>query len=1078
MLYQYHGNDMEALRDAACALLGAAPPPPLVPQRLIVPNVGMAKWLRHGIAARMGVAANLRNDSPAVFLNALAATVLGDADPAGAAAWSKEQLAIRLMRVLPGLLGEPAFDPVRRYLDAVAPQRRLYALCRRLATLFDQYLLYRPHWLLAWETGTPARDCPLAGNEWQAALWRALVRQIATAHPASTHGAARLERLIARLGGGVRLPVALPERVIGFGLGALPPVFVEALAALATRTDVHLFQFNPCCEYWYDIVSERTRARWQLLAPERAAHAETGNPLLASWGALGRNGLLLLDRDGGELRECFRDPVARGVLGELQRDILRLQAPRSPRPLAAADPSLVFAEAYSQLREVEALQDQLLALLATLPGLQPRDITVMAPDIGAYAGLINAVFTQSRHDPRHIPFSIADRDTSAGNPVLQSFLHLLALPESRFAASAVLALLGVPALGARFGIDAEALESVRARVRDSGIRWGLDERPGAHGAPGPARNSWRFGLERMLLGIALDEGVIFEGATPLEANGQDAIEEVGRLAQFIDRLGHYAGTLAAPRAMDEWMALLRQLIADFYADTPESAADLAELHAAIATLAGLLEDAGYQGTLTREVLTDMLRQQLAAAEASHQFLRGGINFCQLTPLRSIPFRVVCLLGMNAEAFPRNTLAPAFDLMAAQARPGDPSRRDDDRYLFLEALLSARDCLYLSYVARDERSNDEREPALPVCELRDYIDRHWTAADGSGPAAASLTRRHCLKPFHAGYFEPGGALFSYRHEWLPAARAGATPVPFCPAPLPELALEELTLAELLRFFRNPCQGFFNVRLGVRFEEAEDMAADSEPFALDALAAWALRDELLATALEGGDTGACALRFAAAGKLPHGQAGQLALDTQLARSAALVATAEAWAALEPLSAEFTLGVADMRLHGTVANLRGGALRQLSASKANGATRLQFWITHLCCCAAGLVAAPSELHHEDERVELSLLAPAAAIECLADLLAIYGEGLRRPLPLFPKSAWAFARQLLHKRDADGALVKARAAFEDGFGHSGEGSNAYIARAFADAEAALGEEFAALAGRVFAPLLAAEGKAGEPTA
>jgi exodeoxyribonuclease V gamma subunit len=264
--------------------------------------------------------------------------------------------------------------------------------------------------------------------------------------------------------------------------------------------------------------------------------------------------------------------------------------------------------------------------------------------------------------------------------------------------------------------------------------------------------------------------------------------------------------------------------------------------------------------------------------------------------------------------------------------------------------------------------------------------------------------------------------------------------------------------------------------VRFEEAEEMVADSEPFALDGLAAWQLRDELLAIALAGGDTEACLARFAAAGTLPHGQAGQIALETERAKSAALIATAETWAALEPASAEFALDIAGTRLHGAVANLRGRALRQLSASKANGATRLQFWITHLCCCAAALVVAPSELHHLDDRVELPLLAPAAAIEHLADLLALHGEGLCRPLPLFPKSAWAYARQLLRKHDADGALTKARAAFEDGFGHAGEGSNAYIARAFTDVEAALGEEFASLAERVFAPLLAAE--AGEPAA
>ncbi|MBK8992380.1 MAG: exodeoxyribonuclease V subunit gamma [Gammaproteobacteria bacterium] len=366
----------------------------------------------------------------------------------------------------------------------------------------------------------PTADCPLAGNEVTGlAVARAGAADRGGAS-GSTHGAARLE-LVARLGTGAPLPCALPERVIGFGLGALAPVFVEALAALATRTDVHLFQFNPCGEYWYDIVSERTRARWQLLAPQRAEHAETGNPLLASWGTLGRNGLeLLLDRDGGELRQCFREPVQEGVLGELQRDILWLETPAASRLLAPQDHGLVFAEAHSALREVEALRDQLLRLLATLPGLQPRDVTVMAPDIGAYGGVINAVFARSRQDPRHIPFSIADRDASAGNAVVQSFLHLLGLPESRFAASAVLALLGVPALGARFDIDAEVLESVRARVREQ--RHPLGARWAARRAPGPMRNSWRFGLESACCSASRSTKARYSRRHPFEAGGGDS----------------------------------------------------------------------------------------------------------------------------------------------------------------------------------------------------------------------------------------------------------------------------------------------------------------------------------------------------------------------------------------------------------------------------------------------------------------------------------------------------------------------------------------------------------------------------
>ena len=1070
MLYQYHGNDMDALREAACTLLGAMPLAPLVPERLIVPNVGMAKWLRHGIATRLGIAAHLDSALPAAFLHGLASAVLGEADRATERAWSKEQLAIRTMRALPGLLDDGVFDPVRRYLEGAAPERRLYALSRRIAALFDQYLLYRPHWLQAWENGSDAPDCPLAGQEWQTVLWRALLRQTGAEHPGSVHGAARLRALTERLAGSAPLALRLPTRVIGFGLGALAPVFVEAIAALATRTDVHLFQFNPCGEYWYDIVSERTRARWQLLAPQRAALADTGNPLLASWGTLGRNGLqLLLDRDSGQLRECFREPAQPGVLGALQRDILWLRTPETPRTLDAADRSLVFAGAHSPLREMEALQDHLLELLATLPGLKPRDIAVMAPDIGAYAGVINAVFAQSRHDPRHIPFSIADRNASAGNPVVQSFLHLLRLPESRFAASETLALLGVPAIGARFGVDAEALDTIRGWVRDAGIRWGLDAQPAAPGVPGSARNTWRFGLERMLLGIALDEGLVYEGATPFDVGGQDAIELTGRLAEFIERLAEQARSLDAARTMEQWLELLHRLIAGFYADTPESAADLAELRTAAAAVAEELNAAGLRTPLTREVLIDMLEERLAAAEGSHQFLRGGVNFCQLTPLRSIPFRVVCLLGMNAEAFPRATLAPAFDLMAANPRAGDPSRRDDDRYLFLEALLSARDCLYLSWVARDERSDEAREAALPMSELRDYIDQHWHRTACGRDASAALTRQHRLKPFDAAYFCGDATLFSYRHEWLPAARAEAAPEAFCPEPLPPRTIEELPFAELLRFFRNPCQGFFSGRLGIRFEEAEAMAEDCEPLGVDGLGAYALRDALLEAALAGDDVNRRVAQLLASGALPHGEAGVIALERVRTKSAGLLGTAADWAALEASSAQIDLDIGGVRLRGTVPGLRGGALRRLSAAKVNGAQLLQLWLAHLGCCAAGVIAQASEQLHEDVHVRVAALTPAAATAALADLLQIYAEGLRRPLPLFTKSAWAYAQQWHESGNREAALDAAHKTFDDGFNHGGEGSDAYIARAFGAGEDALGAEFLALASRVFDPLLAA---------
>ena len=938
MLYQYHGNDMEALREAACTLLGAAPPPPLVAERLVVPNVGMAKWLRAGIARRSGIAANLRAESPALFLDGLARAVLDEArERDGAPAWGKEQLALRVMRELPALHGRAGFEPVARYLVGSDPERRLHALAVRLAELYDRYLLYRPEWTLAWEAGTGAPGCPLAGNAWQAELWRAVVARLQAERPHTLHGARRLGRLLERLRDGRPLPAALPERLTGFGLGALAPLFIELLCALATRTDVHLFQFNPCGAYWYDTVSERTLARWRLQAPERAELGTLGNPLLEAWGRMGRAALEpLLAHDASQAFECFREPVAAGVLGELQDDVLWHRRPEAPRLLAPGDASLVFAETHSRLREVEALQDHLLQLLATLAGLRPRDIVVMAPDIGAYAGAIEAVFTLPRHDPRHVPFTIADRDTSATDPLVQGFLHLLRLPESRFESSAVIALLGVPAIGARFGIDAEALEQVRELVAAAAIRWGLDAGEQPDGTPGPQRNSWRFGLERLLAGIAFEDEVLYDGVAPLDPGGRDAAERVGQLADFIDTLARYATDLAAARPIADWLDVLHALLADLFAGTPEHEAALAAVRVALAEVAAALEDAGYDGPLARTVLIDLLGTRLAARESSHLFLRGGVNFCQLTPLRSIPFRVVCLLGMSAGDFPRGSPPPAFDLIARAPRAGDPSRRDDDRYLFLEALLSARDCLYISRVARDERSNAALEPSLPLAELRDYLDAHWHHGEGARPASAALTREHRLKPFDRAYFAPGHALASFRAEWLPAATGAAGATAFCAAPLPaplQEPGEDLALDAVLGFFRNPCRGFLEQRLGVRFARVGEASEDQEPVTVDHLAQWQLRERLATAVLAGDDLAAGAARYVASGALPHGYAGTLALAQATQAGEDLLASAARWSALPAHSESIELRVAGLRLHGTLGGLRGGRLLRITPSTSHG-------------------------------------------------------------------------------------------------------------------------------------------------
>ena len=1063
MLHQYHGNDMEVLRELACTLLASDPPPPLVAECLVVPNVGMAKWLRHGIAARLGVAAHLACDLPAAFVARLAGAVLASGDATIDRAYGKEQLSIRLLRLLPTQLSEPGFGQVRAYLENRHDPRRLLALSRRIAALFDQYLVFRPDWMLAWEQERSAPGNPEAGAPWQAPLWRALIAQIRSEHPGAIHGAHRTRRLIETLREVRSRPAGVPARVTGFGLGAVPPLWLELFEVLGAHSEVHLFQFNPCREFWGDTVSASTRARWALLAPERAAHAEVGNTLLGSWGRLGREQLqLLFEHTSGDIEPCFVARNGDTVLGAIQDDILALREPDARRIIAAGDASLLFAEAHSRLREVEALHDELLARFAGMDTLHPREVVVMAPDIALYAASIEAVFGEMRGSERFLPYSIADRAAAAESPIARSLMHLLALPESRFGASEIGALLAVPPIATRFGLNEAAVDEVRGWIVRSGIRWGLGGDDGVGVGPGIARNTWRFGLERMLLGVALDGDALFGDVAPLALGGAEAGERIGMLADFVATLERHARALHAPRSVDAWRGSLALLVADFYAPERAFEAELAELRAVIAEVFELLDESGFSGVVEREVLTELLGERLGVTDGSHQFLRGGVNFCQLTPLRCIPFRVVCLLGMNADAFPRNHERPGFDLMGEHRRIGDPTRRDDDRYLFLESLIAARDCLYISHVARDERSNAAREPALPLSELRDYLDTHWSPG-----AADTLTRRHHLKPFNAGYFQPDSGMFSYRREWLPAARGAVNAARFATTALAPLPAEALGIDTLARFYRNPCRAFFNERFGVRFTEPGEVGEDREPFALDALQAHALKRELVQAALSGADVGATDRLLLARGQLPLGRAGTLLLHGERARVRGLVERIAEWSRVTPRSIEIQIDFGSRALRGAIGGLRGSLLREFTpSSEARGNALVDFWIRHLCACAAGTLDGASTLDDARQTHALALLDRDTARAHLADLIALHDAGLCRPLPLFPKSAFAWAKSMLGKGDEDAALHAARYAFNGSDKFPGEGDDRYIARVYPDPEIALDAEFAELARRIYLPL------------
>ncbi len=1046
MLRVTESNRLEVLAERLAATLDAPGDTPLAPDLVVVPNRGMARWLSLWIARDRGVCANVRFDLPAEFIWSVLGRAFGQR--ANADVFDPAVLAWRVLGVLARLERRPPFTALHAYIDGPSDRRR-YDLARRIANVFDQYLVYRPDWIRRWEAG--------GDDHWQAELWRRLV-----AGSDASHRVTLLDTLVAALEGGRLARAELPSRVRVFAVAAMPPAYLAVFGRLAERIDVDLYALNPSPTYWGDLMGSRELARRPLAAGDE--DLARGNSLLAGFGKqLAELRDLVREWNAHEI-EAHVEPSERSILGAVQADIHHLRTrgmgatPKTPRP---DDGTIQVHRCHGPMREVEVLHDQLLALFDRHPDLQPSDVVVMTPDIETYAPCIEAVFGTAPRE-RMIPFTIADRSARAERPTLGAFLGLLALPASRYDANSLLALLDVDAVRRRFGFADAEVARARRWVRATGIRWGVDATTrAALGLPATHEHTWRFGLDRLLLGYALpeEERRRFAEVLPYDDVEGTSARALGLLATFAEAcfaLGRDLGEARAPLA---WTTALGEVVDRFFDAAEADEEDVVTIRRALTELAAVTRRAGFADAVSFDVVRAYLETVLAAPVASGRFLAGRVTFCALVPMRSIPFEVVCLLGLDDGAFPRQQRPMGFDLMADDFRPGDRSRREDDRSLFLEAILSARRVLYLSYVGRDIRDNSERPPSVLVRDLVDYV------RCGFG---AEVEQTHPLQPFSASYFTPGGTLFSYADDLCAARRLQgtrvelATPFVLQALPAPDGGRRTLSVDDLVRFFLGPAKFLLQERLGLRLEPARGVVDTREPFVLDALSRYLVRDQVLRLWREGTPLTELEPLLRGAGLLPHGAVGEVTLRQQTAGVEDLLARLDAalpTPRLAPTPVDVLVG--DFRLHGAISTGRGGGVVDYRPTVAKAKDRLALWIRHLVLASA--TGRDAEGRWFGTHGDVVLRPPAEPREVLAELLALYWDGLRRPLPFFPRSSYALCTS------RGGSLAGVHREWNRAATPQvppGESEDPYNELAFRGATA-LGDEFRSLAHRVVGPLL-----------
>lgn len=1092
MLRVYHSNRLDVLEALMEFIVERERlDDPFEPEMILVQSTGMAQWLQMTLSQKFGIAANIDFPLPASFIWDMFVRVLPEIPKESA--FNKRSMSWKLMTLLPQLLDREDFTLLRHYLTDDSDKRKLFQLSSKAADLFDQYLVYRPDWLAQWEAGHLVEGLGEA-QAWQAPLWKALVEYTHELGQPRWHRANLYQRFIETLESATTCPPGLPSRVFICGISALPPVYLQALQALGKHIEIHLLFTNPCRYYWGDIKDPAYLAK--LLTRQRRhsfedrelplfrdsenagqlfnsdGEQDVGNPLLASWGKLGRDYIYLLsDLENSQELDAFVDVTPDNLLHNIQSDILELEnravagvnleefsRSDNKRPLDPQDGSITFHVCHSPQREVEVLHDRLLAMLEEDPTLTPRDIIVMVADIDSYSPFIQAVFGSAPAD-RYLPYAISDRRARQSHPVLEAFISLLSLPDSRFVSEDVLALLDVPVLAARFDITEEGLRYLRQWVNESGIRWGIDDDNVRElELPATGQHTWRFGLTRMLLGYAMESAQgEWQSVLPYDESSGLIAELVGHLASLLMQLNIWRRGLAQERPLEEWLPVCRDMLNAFFLPDAETEAAMTLIEQQWQAIIAEGLGAQYGDAVPLSLLRDELAQRLDQERISQRFLAGPVNICTLMPMRSIPFKVVCLLGMNDGVYPRQLAPLGFDLMSQKPKRGDRSRRDDDRYLFLEALISAQQKLYISYIGRSIQDNSERFPSVLVQELIDYIGQsHYLPGDealncdeSEARVKAHLTCHHTRMPFDPKNYQPGN-LQSYAREWLPAAsQAGKAHSEFV-QPLPFTLPETVPLETLQRFWAHPVRAFFQMRLQVNFRTEDSEIPDTEPFILEGLSRYQINQQLLNALVEQDDAERLFRRFRAAGDLPYGAFGEIFWETQCQEMQQLAD--RVIACRQPgQSMEIDLACNGVQITGWLPQVQSDGLLRWRPSLLSVAQGMQLWLEHLVYCASGGNGESRLFLRKDGEWRFPPLAAEQALHYLSQLIEGYREGMSAPLLVLPESGGAWLKTCYDAEndamlDDESTLQKARSkflqAYEGNMMVRGEGDDIWYQR------------------------------------
>ena len=1018
--YLYTGNKLEVLAEKVLcnSLLSTPLSDPLKKEKIIVQNQGMAAWLKLQIAKYRPICANMEFPFLNSFINEILTTTLPQNIQPDNEYFLPDTLTWRLFELLSDKKDD--YPELSSYIRGGNIEIKQYQLAERIAHSFDQYEIFRPDLLIQWKKSIIQKK----ENEWQAVLWKELTQ----------NKISRSEGFL-NFFKSADLTKIDCERIFIFGITTMPALYLDFFQKLGSSSslDIHFFYLTPCQENWKYTFSNREEANIvRKLAVNNSYNEEffidKGNPLLGTFGRVGREFFsTMLEVTDYNDNDNFMEPSTNTMLGLIQYNVLT-NTPvdyKIKHNINKNDKSIQIHNCHNQMREIEILYDNLLDIIRTDITIQPRDIIVITPDISGYAPFIKSVFDRKNFETDKIqatlPYSLSDVKVAKNSKIINTFFNILGLKNSKFKVSEILDILETEAVRDAFEIEDKELDYVRKWIKESGMRWGINsEHRTELQLPGFSENSLENGIKRLMLGFAMeDDNSIYQNSIiPYDDIEISNAELLGKLSRFLQSLFKLRNTLSAINTIENWNKQLNEIVDFYFINNNDTFRDISLLRKAFNNLEKTALNADLNKLVSLDIIKIYLLKTIDTESINEGFLRGKITFCTMLPMRSIPAKTICMLGINDGEFPRQERKLGFNIIDKDIRICDRSKRYEDRYIFLESILAAKNILYISYIGQNDKSNDTSPPAAPICELIDHITQLF-----DNNVTDNIVTEHKLQAFNRLYFQNKSLkLFSYSETDCRAAKTLTVKqvkrLIFKESDIPESKkVKNITLDELIYFFKNPCKSLLTKTMNISIYTDDSLIpSDTEPLELDGLEHYSINQDIINSLLENTDKDDLYLRLKLTDRLPIGHEGVNVFNKNYGNVIELFNKSKKGLKspkelLEnSASRYFELNVDCTVLSGKLNNINSEDQQvYFQVAGKSGKRILEAWIRHLVFTAASLGdttfsfigKSADKLHAE----KYSGMSQKEALEILTEIIKIYKEGSVHPLPFFPNTSYTYA-------------------------------------------------------------------------